>query len=68
MELIQYLKANYVDVRVIGVINPSVIVTLNNTSYTLYMANGQNKAKYVVCKGQERFYFDKLIEIKKFIK
>lgn len=68
MELIQYLKANYVDVRVIGVVNPSIIINNEGISYTVYIAVSQKKGKYVVCKGSERFYFDRLIEIKKFIK
>ena len=68
MDLIEYLKANYTDVRVIGVINPSIIITHNEITYTIYRAVSQKNGKYVICKGQERVCFDSFSLIKKFIK
>ena len=68
MELIKYLKANYSDVRVIGIKNPSVIVTYKATTYIFYNAKSQNKGKHVICNGLERFYFDRMSEIKRYIK
>ena len=69
MELIKYLKANYSDVRVIGVKNPSVIVNHNGVTYIIYRAcYSAKKANYVICKGLDRFYFDRMSETKRYIK
>jgi hypothetical protein len=68
MDLITYIKANYSDVRVIGVANPSIIITHKEKTYTIYHAKGQKRNKYVICKGLDRFYFDQFNEIKKHIR
>lgn len=68
MDLIQEIKANYTDVRIIGVKNPSVIITVGGKVYTIYEARGQNNKKYVIVNGLDRFYFDQFFELKKYIR
>lgn len=63
--VIDYLKANYTDVRVIGVINPSVVVNQDDKSFVIYKTNTN---KYVICSGENRIPFEKPSEIKNYIK
>jgi len=63
--VIDYVKANYIDVRVIGYINPSVVITQDDKTYVIYKI-GTNK--YMICSGENRIPFEKPSEIKNHIK
>jgi len=65
---IKQILAIYPDARVIWVINPSIIIINNGTSYTVYKSIAQHQGKFVICKGEDRSYFDEIEEIKTIIK
>jgi len=67
--LVNFCMANYADVRVVGNINPSVIVKFNGVGHVIYRPiNQQNASKYVICKGEDRFNVNSLDEIKTIIR
>ena len=69
MSISEYAKKNFDNVRIIGVVNPSVIVVVNGVSFTIYRVRHGNKGwNYVACQGENRHYFNELSEIKKIIK
>ena len=68
-ELIEFTTKNFKKVRVIGVLNPSVIVTFKKKSYVIYKPYGQkNEGKYVICIGTDRYSANSVEEIKTIIK
>mgnify|MGYP001412603512 CR=1 FL=1 len=64
-KLIDYLDKNYSDVRVIGVFNPSIIITYNEKTYVIYLGG---EKRFVLCYKEERYFFNKPEELKKIIK
>ena len=66
MKLETYLKNHFQDVTVIGVVNPSIILNHEGTSYVIYRLY-HGKQRFVLCKGEQRFEFDTPSEIHKLI-
>lgn len=58
MNLQDYIKLKFDNVRVIGVTNPSVIVSYNDYSFLFYRNIGGGEHKYVMCYNDVRVYFD----------
>lgn len=63
--LINYLSSNFIDVRVIGTNNPSVIITYEDISYVIYQLN---KDEFVICYCEERYTCTQNYQVKKYIK
>lgn len=66
MKIETYLKNNFPDVTVVGVVNPSVIVNHNGESYVVYVLY-HGKRIIIVCHGESRYEVEKLTEIKQII-
>lgn len=62
MELKEYIKSNFSDVRIIGEVNPSIIVRYGDVSFVFYENKGARTKKYIMCCGENRVEFDDPIE------
>lgn len=67
-KLIEYCKANYADVRIIGVVNPSIIIHFKGKNYIVYREPNNKKGRYTSACGEDRNYFNDFSELKRIIK
>lgn len=58
MNLTECIRQEFDDVRIIGVVNPSIIVRHGDVTFVFYENRGAGVKKYVMCCGDSRTEFD----------